>query len=103
MQECKMFFSKNKFDYGYLIEEYITGYDVGCNVLCDKGVILAHTIQKGNLFEQAPFSPQIGLDFFATNERLTGKIQLSTRFYPLESRMILTITNDLKQAAVLLH
>ena len=56
-----------------------------------------------NLFYKKNYQRQIGLDFFATNERLTGKIQLSTRFYPLESRMILTITNDLKQAAVLLH
>lgn len=43
------------------LQEYINGFDLGCNVLCSKGQILATTIQKGNLYNNIPYSPQIGL------------------------------------------
>ncbi len=46
-----------------LIQEYIKGYDLGCNVLCKAGKILAFTIQKGNLWGPKRFSAQTGLDF----------------------------------------
>lgn len=45
------------------LQEYINGFDLGCNVLCSKGEILAATIQKGNLYNNIPYSPQIGLEF----------------------------------------
>ena len=35
---------------------------MGCNVLCKKGEILAYTMQRGNMWNTKPFSPQIGLD-----------------------------------------
>ncbi|GAA4897463.1 ATP-grasp domain-containing protein [Flaviramulus aquimarinus] len=62
-QSVEDFFLMNTFNYDYLIEEYIEGYDLGVNVLCEKGTILAYTMQKGNLFHDQPFKPQIGLDF----------------------------------------
>lgn len=49
----------------YVIQEFIQGHDLGCNVLCDRGEILAYTIQKGFLWTRKPFSPQIGLEFIA--------------------------------------
>lgn len=45
-----------------IIQEFIRGYDIGCNVLCLNGDILTYTIQKGNLFSNKKFSAQIGLD-----------------------------------------
>ncbi|MFI1771322.1 ATP-grasp domain-containing protein [Thalassobellus citreus] len=71
-EELKSFFNNNnnnnnnnnKFKYDYLIEEYIDGFDLGCNVLCKNGKLLAYTMQKGTLWSDKPFSPQIGLEFF---------------------------------------
>lgn len=53
-----------------LLQEYITGFDLGCNVLCSQGQILATTIQKGNLYNNIPYSPQIGLQFIKENKVL---------------------------------
>ena len=61
--ECFTFFANNNFNVDYLLEEYINGFDLGCSVLCDDGEILAYTIQKGTLFSNIPYSPQIGLEF----------------------------------------
>ncbi|TDQ31408.1 ATP-grasp domain-containing protein [Zeaxanthinibacter enoshimensis] len=44
-----------------LIQEQLQGHDLGCNVICKDGKILAFTIQKGFLYNPKPFSPQIGL------------------------------------------
>lgn len=45
------------------IQEFINGYDLGCNVLCYEGKIIALTIQKGYLWDNKSFSAQIGLEF----------------------------------------
>lgn len=63
IDDISKFFLENETTYDYLIEEYIEGYDLGCNVLCENGDILAFTIQKGTLWSNKPFAPQIGLDF----------------------------------------
>jgi len=44
-----------------VLQEFIEGFDTGCNVLCRDGEILAYTIQKGFLYSKKPYSPQIGL------------------------------------------
>ncbi|NNF20030.1 MAG: ATP-grasp domain-containing protein, partial [Flavobacteriaceae bacterium] len=44
-----------------LLQEQLDGHDLGCNVICKEGEILAYTIQKGFLYNNTPFSPQIGL------------------------------------------
>ena len=36
-------------DSAVFVQEYIEGYDIDCSVLCLKGKIVSHTIQKGNL------------------------------------------------------
>ena len=62
-EALKQFSIKNKIKHDYLIEEYIEGYDLGCNVLCKKGKIIAFTIQKGTLWGKKSFAPQIGQKF----------------------------------------
>jgi D-aspartate ligase len=57
------YFNENKFKFDYLVEEYIEGYDLGCSVLCNKGEILAFTIQKGFLWRERAYTAQIGLEF----------------------------------------
>ncbi|NNE77793.1 MAG: ATP-grasp domain-containing protein [Pricia sp.] len=47
----------------YVFQEFIEGEDVGCNVLCKNGEILAYTIQKGFLWSSRPYTPQVGLNF----------------------------------------
>jgi predicted ATP-grasp superfamily ATP-dependent carboligase len=43
------------------LQEYVEGTDLGFNVLCKNGEILAYTIQLGTLFHDDPYKPQIGL------------------------------------------
>ncbi len=54
----------------YIFQQYTEGYDLGCNVLCRNGKILAYTIQKGFLRGKRPYSPQIGLNFIYKEEVL---------------------------------
>lgn len=42
----------------YIVQEYIQGYDIGCNVLCQKGQVLAYTIQQ-LLGLEGGFAPKI--------------------------------------------
>ena len=42
----------------YIVQEYIDGYDIDCNVLCHEGEILAYTVQQP-LGVEAGFSPKI--------------------------------------------
>lgn len=42
----------------YIIQEYINGYDIDCNVLCSEGEVLAYTIQQPLGIENG-FSPKI--------------------------------------------
>jgi D-aspartate ligase len=63
-EELQEYFKVHELNEAYILQEFITGDDYGCNVLCKDGEILAHTIQKGNLWNPAkPYSAQIGLDF----------------------------------------
>lgn len=49
------------------IQEYISGYDIDCSVLCSEGEILYYTIQKGNLKGHNDFAPQLGFELFENN------------------------------------
>lgn len=42
----------------YVVQEFLTGYDIDCNVLCSEGKVLVHTIQRP-LGVEAGFSPKI--------------------------------------------
>ena len=63
INELKINFIDKKINSTYIIQEYIEGYDLGCNVLCKEGIIIEFTIQKGYLWNNKPFSYQIGLEF----------------------------------------
>ena len=63
IKELMDYIKANKRINSLMLQEYINGYDLGCNVLCSEGQILASTIQKGNLYNNIPYSPQIGLEF----------------------------------------
>jgi D-aspartate ligase len=48
---------------GYMIQEYMDGYDVDCSMLCRDGVILAHTTQKSLYVSAKPYQPAEGIEF----------------------------------------
>lgn len=48
---------------GYILQEYINGYDIDCSVLCKKGKILAYTIQKEYMPSRKLFGPPEALEF----------------------------------------
>jgi predicted ATP-grasp superfamily ATP-dependent carboligase len=62
-ESLKNFFLNSQVNPGYLIQEYIEGYDIDCSVLCDQGNILAYTIQKGIMKGTNDFTPQLGVEF----------------------------------------
>ncbi len=59
LQYCK----NCTFKCNIIFQEYINGFDVCSNVLCENGEILAHTIQKGVEFEKGEETFQIAFDF----------------------------------------
>ncbi|WP_299162222.1 ATP-grasp domain-containing protein [uncultured Eudoraea sp.] len=69
-EELKQYINNKNPVHSILLQEYIDGFDLGCNVLCSQGRILATTIQKGNLYNNIPYSPQIGLQFIKEDKAL---------------------------------
>jgi len=63
------YYQTYSFDCDTIIQEFIEGYDVCCNVLCKEGEVIAYSIQKGTLFRDGILTPQIGFDFIE-NEAL---------------------------------
>ena len=53
--------ANNNLKESYYLQEFVEGTDLGCNVLCQNGKIMACTIQLGTLFHNQPYKPQIGL------------------------------------------
>jgi D-aspartate ligase len=45
-------------DETYIVQDYINGYDIGCNVLCENGQVITYTIQQ-LLGAEAGFVPKI--------------------------------------------
>lgn len=62
--------SNKKYD-TILLQEFVDGYDVTCNVLCEKGEILAHTMQKVAVVKGVKVTPQYEFSFFHDNDLLT--------------------------------
>lgn len=62
-KELFEYFEKTTFNYDFIIQNYIEGYDVCSNVLCKNGEILAYSCQKGVAFEYGPNSAQIAFEF----------------------------------------
>nr|WP_246454619.1 ATP-grasp domain-containing protein [Hyunsoonleella aquatilis] len=69
-EEVIAFFKSNKFHIDYLVEEFIEGYDLCCNVLCGEGEIIAYTVHKGLMKGQKVFGPSVGLEFLYNQEVL---------------------------------
>lgn len=51
----------------YIIQQYVTGYVIGCNVLYKKGKLITYTIQK-SLTSTRPFAPSFGIEFIDNKE-----------------------------------
>jgi len=47
----------------YIVQEFIQGYDIDCNLLCKDGEILAYSVQKGLIPGKERFSPPSGVQF----------------------------------------
>ncbi|MFI1771323.1 ATP-grasp domain-containing protein [Thalassobellus citreus] len=62
-KELKQYLLNNELDFKFIIQDYIKGYDIDCSVLCEKGEVLAFTIQKGFLSGEREFSPPDGVEF----------------------------------------
>jgi len=48
---------------GYIVQKFVPGRDLGCNVLCSDGQILASTIQRSNHRERRSFAPGSSIEF----------------------------------------
>lgn len=70
-------------DDDYIIQNFIKGFDIDMSVLCEKGKILAFTIQKGYIFSRSQYSAPFGVEFLFENElyemieKLMKKLQWS--------------------------
>jgi D-aspartate ligase len=58
----------------YVVQEYITGHDIDCNVLCSEGKILAHTVQQP-LGMESGFSPKIDKLKFVHDDTVVGLVR----------------------------
>jgi predicted ATP-grasp superfamily ATP-dependent carboligase len=47
----------------HLLQSYLPGTDLGLNVLCRHGEILAFTVQENQLRASSPFGPPVGIHF----------------------------------------
>lgn len=73
-EDLRQFFTDRLPDASMVIQEYVEGYDLGCNVLCKNGEVLAYTIQQGTVFSPKPFTPQVGLKMIH-DERVIGQVK----------------------------
>jgi biotin carboxylase len=76
---------------GFLIQEYISGEDIDCNLLAVDGEIIAHTVQRSVLRQAHEFTSGLGLEFvrdesvaavaarFAEVSRWTGVAHIDMR------------------------
>ena len=67
----------------YLVQSFIAGEDIDCSVLCDRGTVLAYTIQRPFLPALHAYGPSPGVRFLAhsgvleTVERLAASLEWS--------------------------
>jgi predicted ATP-grasp superfamily ATP-dependent carboligase len=53
----------NTFSCNAIYQNFINGYDLCCNVLCDKGEVIAYSIQNASVIDKYDVEPQIGFHF----------------------------------------
>lgn len=52
----------------YVIQSFIQGHDINCNVLCKNGKILAHTIEEGVFLRSRAFESAAGIKFIQSEQ-----------------------------------
>lgn len=62
------YYNEQSFNCNTLVQEYIKGYDVSVNVLCENGDIIAYSIQKGLAFVKGELTPQTEFIFIENKE-----------------------------------
>jgi hypothetical protein len=66
-------------DQQLIVQAFLPGEDIDCSVLCERGKIVAHTIQKGFLPAPQPFRPCGGITFLDDNRVLDVARELMNR------------------------
>jgi predicted ATP-grasp superfamily ATP-dependent carboligase len=61
--DINKYYRDKSFSCNTILQKFINGYDVSCNVLCNKGVIIAHTIQKETKIGNESLAPLTGFSF----------------------------------------
>ncbi len=64
------FVNERNVGYKYIIQQFVTGYVIGCNVLYKEGRLITYTIQKP-LTPTRPFAPSFGIEFIDNKEVIT--------------------------------
>ncbi len=105
IDELNDYLSTNNITYDAILQEYIDGDDMGCNVLCKEGEILAFTMQRGIMWNKNIFAPQIGHEFLIDTtlyiqiEHLvkalnwSGVACVDLRYSPMENRFYIIEIN----------
>lgn len=60
----------------YIVQTYLEGYDIDCNVLCRNGQVLAHSIQRGLLGAATDYAPTQAIEFVQNRAVLAVVSQL---------------------------
>jgi predicted ATP-grasp superfamily ATP-dependent carboligase len=60
----------------HIVQEFVNGDDLSCNVLCEHGRIVAHTLQRGFLPPAEPFGMPSGVEFFHHEDTMGSIRQL---------------------------
>ncbi|MDP8952518.1 MAG: ATP-grasp domain-containing protein, partial [Actinomycetota bacterium] len=55
---------------GYVVQSFVRGHDVDCNVLCREGEILAHTVQRARTPSRRPYAPPAVVEFVEDGQAL---------------------------------
>jgi predicted ATP-grasp superfamily ATP-dependent carboligase len=59
-------------DEPHIVQEFVPGYDLSCNVLCQDGRIVTHTLQRGFLPPTKPFRMPSGVEFFHHDDAIAS-------------------------------
>jgi len=92
-------------DEPHIVQEFVRGYGLSCNVLCQHGRIVAHTLQRGFLPPLGSFQVPSGVEFFRQDETMAsicklmaaldwnGVANIDLRFNELEQRALILEIN----------
>jgi D-aspartate ligase len=70
-EQLRAFLEKNPEHWGgYVVQSFVRGHDVCCNVLCREGEILAYTVQRARIPSRRPYSPAAIIEFVEDGQAL---------------------------------